>query len=273
MTATTSNVRKMRELASTTSGADFVSWRATALKPIEAAAAGWNSAVADLVRQIGNELPTYAHRVAGDQWHSRVADTLDRMREPLHSDVILSTRAPKLSNSVIKGAARSFCATFLEEDIEFMPRPMAYPKFPYFTVEPATPDSLHEKGLVLFANPPANTDDEPDCSGTPISRNSYMARPMVSVELSLGDLGTKRNGAILLNWSFRGRAGARAKIFINGEQDVESFEVISTDDDAVPNFWTLLPWSPGTHIVDLKHVGAGYLWFEHVDVHHVTWFD
>jgi hypothetical protein len=159
----------------------------------------------------------------------------------------------------------------LEQDIEFMPKPMAYPRFPYFQVEPATLESLHKAGLVLLANPPGIHEDEPDEPGAELDLRSYLRRPMVSVELRMEPLPPASRRAVLLNWSFRGRAGAHAKIFIDGSQDSRAFEVLSIDDDAVPNFWTLLPWTPGTTVVDLKHVGAGYMWFEHVDVHHVTW--
>lgn len=94
---------------------------------------------------------------------------------------------------------------------------------------------------------------------------------MLSVELDLQPLPKGTNGAILMNWSCKGRNGAKAKIFVNGQQHVRSFDVQTTDDDVVPNFWTFVPWNEGRTVVDLKHVGSGYLWFEHVDIHHVEW--
>jgi hypothetical protein len=241
------------------------------LRPVCAASAAWNESVAALIRQVGEKLTSLASRRHGPYWHERVARAVAEMKMPLHSEVILSTRNPKLKNDVVNGSVRVFCSTILEEDLEFMPGPMEYPKFPYFTVEPATQEGLFEAGLYLLASPPAAEEDEPDVPGTMINQSVYLRRPMVSVELKLAELAPKEAGAVLLNWSFRGRGGAKAKIFINGEQDVPAFDVMSTEDDAVPNFWTFIPWNPGETVVDLKHVGSGYLWFEHVDVHHVRW--
>ncbi len=252
---------------------DFCKVREGLLDPIKLASTAWNASVAELVSQVGRELTPLATRQRGGVWHERVAKGLRDMREPLHSDIILSTRAPLLKNNLIRGLVRVFCSAVLEQDLEFMPRPMQYPKFPYFTVEPATQKSLYEAGLYLLANPPGTDEDEPNVPGTPINRSTYLRAPMVSVELELAELSTAEDGAVLLNWSFRGRAGAEAKIFINGEQDVPAFDVMSTEDDAVPNFWTFLPWKAGMTVIDLKHVGSGYLWFEHVDVHHVRWVD
>jgi hypothetical protein len=101
--------------------------------------------------------------------------------------------------------------------------------------------------------------------------NTYVHRPMISVELNLEPLPEGTDGALLLNWSCKGRDGAKAKVFIDGSQYVKSFVVHCTTDDSVPNFWQFIPWKSGKTVVDLKHVGTGYLWFEHVDIHHVEW--
>ncbi|PZR89924.1 MAG: hypothetical protein DLM68_05315 [Hyphomicrobiales bacterium] len=235
------------------------------------AAAAWNDSVAALVSEVGREIPTLAARQFGNAWHERVASALREMREPLHSDVILTTRSPSLKNEAIRGSVRAFWSTVLEQDLEFMPKAMEYPKFPYFIMEPATQKSLYDAGLYLLANAPKADEDEPDEPGAALDHRSYLRRPMVSVELDLAQLPLNESAAVLLNWSFRGRAGAKAKVFVNGQQDVPAFDVVSTEDDATPNFWTFVPWRPGIVTVDLKHVGSGYLWFEHVDVHHVRW--
>lgn len=94
---------------------------------------------------------------------------------------------------------------------------------------------------------------------------------MVSIELQTDGLPSGTEGAVLINWSFWGRQGAHAKVFVDCLQDVLAFPVASSDEDRTPNFWTVLPMRPRTTVVDLKHVGAGFLWFEHADVHTVTW--
>jgi hypothetical protein len=251
--------------------ARFFAIRSAALAPVNHAARSWNEAVAALVDQVGQAQINLAAKREGEEWHERVANALRRMGDPLRSDVILSAKEPRLKNSFFSGAVRAFSTTTLDQDLEFMPKPMAYPKFPYFQVEPATHESLSKSGLCLLTNPPGIDADEPDKTGTRINPHTYLRVPTISVELDLSAIGPEEYGAILLNWSFRGRAGAHAKIFINGEQDVPAFEVMSADDDGTPNFWTFIPWTQGKVIVDLKHVGQGYLWFEHVDVHHVRW--
>jgi hypothetical protein len=250
---------------------DFFSDRQKILRSVEAAAAAWNEAVATLITKVGQVTTSFATRSRGPGWHERAAQALRAMREPLHSDVILATRTPMLKNDAIRASVRVFCSTVLEQNLEFMPRTMDYPKFPYFTVEPATQESLFKEGLYLLANPSGMDEEEPNIPGVSISRETYLRTPMISVELDLASIGSGNDGAVLLNWSFRGRAGAHAKIFINGELDVPAFEVRSSDDDETPNFWTVVPWATGEVVIDLKHVGSGYLWFEHVDVHHVTW--
>jgi len=250
---------------------DFLKSREAKLQPLKVATKAWNESVAALVSQVGQEVGPLVTRRRGIAWNDRVVAALHDLQEPLRSDVILSTRTPMIANATVKGSVRAFCSAFLEQDLEFMPRTMEYPKFPYFTVEPATQKALFEAGLYLLANPPEVEADEPDATGSQINRDTYLKTPMISVELRLAELQQHEEAAVLLNWSCRGRAGAKAKIFINGQQDVPAFEVRSTEDDNVPNFWTFLPWTPGTVVVDLKHVGSGYLWFEHVDVHHIRW--
>lgn len=244
---------------------EFVKTRTQALEPITEAFHGWNEAVAFLVEGF------HKHTNSNEAWHKAVANALRNMNEPLRSDFILKSLDPKLSAKLIKGNVRAFSTTVLEQNLEFMPREMEYPKFPYFQVEPATLQSLAESGLILLANPPAIDGDEPDVPGTAINPDTYLHRPMLSVELDLSPLPNSVEGAVLMNWSCKGRNGAKAKVFVNGQQHVKSFEVQTTDDDTVPNFWTFLPWKVGRNIVDLKHVGNGYLWFEHVDIHHVEW--
>lgn len=243
----------------------FFEIRDKAIKPITEAYLDWNESVAFLVEGF------YQHTKSKEKWHLSVANTLRKMQEPLRSDFILSSNTPKLQSNLIKGGVRGFCATILEENLEFMPKELEYPKFPYFEVEPATLQSLAKKGLLLFANPPAVDEDESDQPGTLINTKKYSHRPMVSVELNLKSLPPGAEGAVLLNWSCKGRKGAKAKVFIDGLQYVKSFEVLTTTDDSIPNFWTFIPWSIGKTIIDLKHVGSGYLWFEHVDIHHVEW--
>jgi hypothetical protein len=236
------------------------------LRPITAAQEAWNEAVAFLIDGFSRyTLPGL------DAWHHQVADALRSKREPLRSDFILSPISPKLASTLMKGHVRAFNTTILEENLEFMPKELDYPKFPYFQVEPATLQSLAQHGLVLFANPGGIAEDEPDVPGTPLDLKTYCRRSIISMELEMRPLAPDTAGAVLLNWSCKGRNGAQAKVFIDGIQHVGSFEVRSTDDDAVPNFWTFLPWKQGVTSIDLKHVGAGYLWFEHVDVHHIEW--
>jgi hypothetical protein len=94
---------------------------------------------------------------------------------------------------------------------------------------------------------------------------------MVSIELDINKLPDGQQGALLINWSFRGRQGAMAKIFIDGLQDVPAFQVASTDEDHTLNFWSVVPIRAGYTVIDLKHVGAGFMWFDHADVHSVIW--
>lgn len=243
----------------------FTEARQQALQPITVAYLDWNEAVAFLVEGFQR------HTHSNEEWHLSVANALREMQEPLRSDFILSSNTPKLSSRLIKGGVRAFCTTILEENLEFMPKVLEYPKFPYFQVEPATLQSLSANGLILLANPPTEDQDEPDEPGTVINTDTYLYRPMLSVELNLEPLPKGIDGAILLNWSCKGRKGAKAKVFIDGHQYVKAFDVLTTNEDSVPNFWTFIPWKVGKTIVDLKHVGSGYLWFEHVDVHHVEW--
>ena len=245
--------------------ASFEKMREQELQSLTAAFQGWNEAVASLVEGFHN------HTKANAAWYSTVATALRDMHEPLRSDFILKAVSPRLSSNLIQGHVRALCTTVLEQNLEFMPRTMAYPKFPYFQVEPATLQSLSEHGLILLANPPGESEDEPDAPGAAICVDTYLRRPMVSVELNLKSLPVGTDGAVLMNWSCKGRNGAKAKIFVNGQQHVKSFDVQTTDDDTVPNFWTFLPWTEGRSVIDLKHVGSGYLWFEHVDIHHVEW--
>lgn len=250
---------------------DFMSQRQRILSRHLAAHAEWNDSVAALVSYLGKKFNPYSIRRQGRVWQEEVAAALRSLKKPLYSDVILTTGSPQLKNDVLEGNVRAFCTTVLDRDLEFMPKTMEYPKFPYFQIEPATFNSLHEAGLYLLSNPPGVTEDEPDEEGSKLNMSAYAKTPMVSVELQLRALPENFDAAVLLNWSCRGRAGAKAKVFIDGEQDLPAFEVTSTTDDTVPNFWTVIPWRAGPMVIDLKHVGSGYLWFEHVDVHHVRW--
>jgi hypothetical protein len=251
--------------------ASFLEWRASKLRSIDNATNQWNDAVACAVEHVGS-MDGVVSRLEGPKWHGKVASALRDMDQPMHSDVILSSIDPCLSNRLLQGRLRAFGLATLPSNPEFMPtKQRPWPAFPYFTVEPGTLPELSKEGLLLFANPPLAEADELDETGSRIDRHSYGSSPMISVELDLEPLPQSCKGAILLNWSFRGRLGAMAKIFLNGVQDMPAFEVVSTDEDRTPNFWTVLPWYSGRNVVDLKHVGSGYLWFEHVDVHHVIW--
>lgn len=250
----------------------FAAWRNTALAPFDRAAGLWNEAVANVVATMGLHLDSQARRRKGEAWVNQLIATLRTMRAPLKSDVIVSANTPMAVNALVSAGVRALSATMLEQDLEFMPRSFDYPKFPYFEVEPATLASLAKAGLVLLANGPAPGADEPCSGGVPINRETYLRRPLISIGLELSELPPGQDGAILVNWSCRGRNGAMAKVFIDGELDVPPFEVMTTSDDATPNFWTILPWRVGGATLDLKLVGeASYLWFEHADVHVVRW--
>ena len=249
----------------------FLEKRKMATLAYDRAPKHWNDSVACLVEMVGSQISNYAALYGGSNWHENVAKALRLLEKPLKSDVILSNDSPLLKNECLKGAVRVFGSCFLEQDLEFMPKEYDYPKFPYFQVEPARLNTLSKAGLVLLANPSGLEEDEPDKTGSEIDMTSYTRRPMVSCEIYMNHLDEKRIGALLLNWSCKGKEGAMAKIYINGIQDVPAFEVQSTDDDPTPNFWTFLPWSEGKTVIDLKMVGSGYLWFEHVDVHSIHW--
>lgn len=249
----------------------FLAYRRSRMTSIETGITEWNGAVASAVERVGKQ-DGLTSRMMTSGWHTQVASALRRMEHPLHSDIILSVNEPYLTNRLMQGRVRTFGTITMSEDPEFMPTTQAeWPRFPYFLVEPGTSRSLAEAGLVLLANPPGVAEDEPDEVGAAICSTTYARSPMVSMELQIDALPNGREGAVLINWSFRGRQGAHAKIFIDGLQDVPAFPVASSDEDRTPNFWTILPMRPGTTVVDLKHVGAGFLWFEHADVHTVTW--
>jgi len=252
--------------------AAFNTWREAALAPLERAAGLWNEAVAEVISHMGLALDSHVRRSRGEDWVRRAALSLRTMRQPLKSDVILSTIAPAGANAVISGAVRAFSTTVLEQDLEFMPKRFRYPKFAYFEVEPATQASLATRGLYLLAGGPPVDEDEGCDPGTAINRHTYLRTPLISLELSMKALAETEEGAVLINWSCRGRNGAMGKVFINGELDVPPFEIMTTADDATPNFWTILPWDEGGATIDLKLVGeASYLWFEHADVHVLRW--
>lgn len=249
----------------------FHRWRREKLATIETSIGAWNDAVATAVETVARQEGMVA-RTMGVAWHAQVAAALRAMDVPLHSDVILSTRQPHLRNSLVVGRMRACGACFLSEDPEFMPTTQyEWPRFPYFVVEPGTPTSLAREGLILLANPPGIEEEEPNVVGAPICRATYGRAPMIGLDLELQPLEHGRQGAVLLNWSFRGRLGAMAKIFVDGLAETPAFGVTSTDEDPTPNFWTVLPWREGRTVIDLKHVGAGFLLFEHCDVHSVTW--
>lgn len=247
----------------------FLLARQRQVPSIRAATAAWNDAVASAVGTVAHQHGLIAQRM-GEHWFRQVQQALKVMDHPLHSDVILAGAAPFLANDVLTGRVKVFGATMLSEDPEFMPSTQyEWPRFPYFVVEPGTPRALHEAGLVLLTNPPAEEEDEANLVGAPIAMHNYGKSPMVSVELDVNDF--TGGGAVLINWSCRGRLGAKAKIFIDGELDVPAFTVASSDEDRTPNFWTILPLRPGKTMIDLKLVGSGMLWFEHADIHSVTW--
>ena len=250
---------------------EFLRRRKELMVDLDVASRKWNDAVASLVEKVGSKISNYASTHYGKGWHRKVAKALRDLEEPLKSDVILSNSRPNLKNDYVDGSCRVFGSCFLEGDLEFMPKEFEYPKFPYFQVEPARLQTLSKAGLVLLANPPGIEAEEPNRTDAIISMETYTKSPMISVDLKMQELGSKRGAALLLNWSCKGREGAMAKIFINGRQDVPAIEVMSSDDDPTPNFWTFVPWKSGTTVVDLKMVGDGYLWFEHVDVHSVFW--
>lgn len=250
---------------------NFHRWRDTELSRLDVARAAWNDAVAHAVEVVGKQEGLSTVEM-GEEWHETVAAALRALKRPLHSDVILSVREPFLWNQRLVGRMRAYGTALLSEDPEFMPSTdYSWPRFPYFRVEPGTAASLWAEGLALLANPPAATEDEDDVVGASLCRSTYGRTPMVSLDLELQPLPEGQSGALLLNWSCRGRLGAMAKIFIDGQLDVPAFEVVSSDDDPTPNFWTVIPWREGSMVVDLKHVGSGYLLFEHCDVHHVIW--
>lgn len=225
----------------------------------------WNKAVARSVR----DFPTYTGRER--ERYECVASILEKMYEPLRSDIILTADEPYIQCPItkIKGSLRIFGASFLPNDIWFMDEWIEFPRFPYFITEPATFKSLKEKGLVLFADPCGEEEDEPDVSGSTINLDTYKRRPIVSVELDLPSI--EQQGCLLLNFSARGYYGAKVKIFNNGELICSSFSVQSTPEDRTPNFWVYPEWKAGVNIIDLKFVSKGYLWFDHVDVHHVLY--
>lgn len=265
-----------REAAICPIGADaareeFHRYRNKKMASIETGISEWNSAVASAVERVGQQNGLVA-KIMGNGWHQQVAQVLRKMDEPLHSDVILSVKETKLSNRRVTGRVRTFGNTTMSENPEFMPTTeTAWPMFPYFNVEPGTPTALAHQGLALLANPPGLEDEEANEVGTPIASATYARSPMVSIELRVHEMAQEVNGAFLINWSFRGRQGAMAKIFLDGLLDVPAFNVASTDEDKTPNFWTVLPMRSGLTVVDLKHVGSGFLWFEHADVHPVIW--
>lgn len=252
---------------------DFGCWRRDHLQMADLAVAEWNNAVASAVEHVG-QMKGLTTQQMDALWHGKVATALRAMERPLHSDVILEARRPSLKNDILEGRIRAFGASVLAEDPEFMPSTQRqWPAFPYFVVEPGSLDSLAREGLILLTNPPGLAEEESDEIGTQICRRTYGRSPMISVELDLSQLEEGSEAAVLLNWSFRGRLGAMAKIFVDGQLDAPAFPVASSDEDRTPNFWTILPWRPGRTYVDLKHVGSGYCWFEHVDVHSVSWND
>lgn len=254
-----------------TSRADFLEYRRSKMASIETGIAEWNGAVASAVERVGMQKGLMT-KTMGQDWHTRVAQALTKMETPMHSDVILGVDEPFLTNRMLEGRVRVFGATTMSESPEFMPATdTKWPMFPFYTVEPGTSRALAEAGLALLANPPGIEDDEANAVGTPIASSTYARSPMVSIEVRVNELPSATSGALLLNWSFRGRQGAMAKVFIDGLLDVPAFGIASTDEDRTPNFWTVLPMRPGATIIDLKHVGAGFLWFEHCDVHSVTW--
>ena len=250
---------------------EFQRWRRDKIASIETCRSEWNGAVAAAVEQVGRQCGLIAQTM-GKEWHERAAQALRALREPLRSTVILSAKTPHLQDSYLRGRMRAYGTSVLSEDPEFMPSTQfEWPRFPYFQVEPGTASSLARSGLIMLANPPGIDEEEANEVGTPICGATYARSPMISLELDLNPLAKGTQGALLLNWSFKGRQGAMAKIFIDGQLDVPAFEVASTDEDPTPNFWTVAPWRSGNAIVELKHTGSGFLFFEHCDVHHIVW--
>ncbi|QQS20925.1 MAG: hypothetical protein IPL87_05300 [Candidatus Moraniibacteriota bacterium] len=242
---------------------NFISSRNTILTNHKLETREWNKAVAKLVR----EFPIYTGRER--ERYECVADALEKMDEPLRSDIILTVEEPYALCSLtkIKGSLRIFGASFLPNDIWFMDEWLEFPKFPYFVTEPATFKSLKENNLVLFADPCGEIEDEPDIAGAEINLETYRRRPIVSIEIELPQI--KQQGCLLLNFSAKGYYGAKVKIFNNGELVCPSFSVQSTPGDRTPNFWIFPEWKSGLNVIDLKFIGKGYLWFDHVDIHHV----
>jgi hypothetical protein len=155
----------------------FHNYRGHKLSSIETGIAEWNDAVASAVDRVGqqNGLATIE---MGPEWHTNVSSALRDMKAPLHSEVILSTKKPFLSNSALSGRLRVFGALTMSENPEFMPSTTAeWPRFPYFLVEPGTAKSLADQELVLLGNPPSVDQDEPDMIGAAIASVTYARSP------------------------------------------------------------------------------------------------
>ena len=249
---------------------NFFITRGKILKKLYISNTAWNKSVASAICSL-KENSGYIIKTMGDKWINSLIKELEEMTDPLHSDVILSNAYPKLKNEYVNCRLDVFGSVFLSEDPEFMPsHRKEWPLFEYFIVEPGTLSSLYKNNLVLLANPPDVNEQEKNIAGEKIDETTYGKTPMVSIRLKTKGLRRHENGALLLNWSFRGRLGAMAKIFVNGILDYPAFLVNSSDEDRTPNFWTVVPWFEEC-VIDLKHVGQGYLWFEHCDIHHVIW--
>ncbi len=226
----------------------------------------WNGAVARLVKDF------WQYTGEGEERYLEIANALCAMPEALQADMILSPKSPLGHNakSGINARLNAWGASFLPQDMSFMDGWLAFPKFPYFRPEPATFESLLGAGLILFTTPAGVEEDEGNETGNMIGMETYARRSIASVELDLPSLPCYDDASLLFNISARGYYGAMVKIFWNGALCLPAFPVHSTPEDRTPNFWVFPPWKAGENFLDIKFVGQGFLWFDHVDVHHVV---
>lgn len=244
---------------------DYVSEQRQAVANFDQMRTAWNEAVANLAS--GFEHHSHQDHLA--TFYRNTSAALKSLSSLMEGDMILSASSPKHFNpkSRIEGHLDCFGVTLAHQNFWFMGRPTTYPDFPFFTIEPATKQSQTEANLVLLTNPVGVCVDEPNEPNTKIDLPSYASRSIVSTTLSLPEI--TGEAALLFNISAKGYNGAMLKTFWNGELALPAIPVNSTPDNPTPNFWVIVPWRAGTNVLDLKFVGAGYLWFDHVDVHHV----